>query len=123
VFLPLLRAEDDPLVMVSSAGGSFAVVTDPEQPVSKMHELAYSSSKAALNLITVRYAQPLPDIMFNSRLPGKCRVWINHARPGRSHRCGRGARGTTRSRTSPQASAASSSSTSLTSPESSAKTS
>ncbi|MEV7803010.1 SDR family NAD(P)-dependent oxidoreductase [Microbispora sp. NPDC088329] len=71
-FLPLLRAADNPrVVMVSSAGGSFAVVTDPEQAVSKMHELAYSSSKAALNMITVRYAQALPEIRFNVVTPGE----------------------------------------------------
>ncbi len=50
-------ADEVHAVYDTSAGGSFAVVTDPEQPVSKMHELAYSSSKAALNMITVRYAQ------------------------------------------------------------------
>ncbi|MGK5557069.1 SDR family oxidoreductase [Actinomadura kijaniata] len=71
-FLPLLRAADNPrVVMVSSGGGSFAVVTDPDQPVSRMHELAYSSSKAALNMITVRYAQALPDIRFNVATPGE----------------------------------------------------
>ena len=71
-FLPLLAAADHPrVVMVSSAGGSFAVVTDPEQPVSTMHELAYSSSKAALNMITVRYAQALPNIKFNVATPGE----------------------------------------------------
>jgi NAD(P)-dependent dehydrogenase (short-subunit alcohol dehydrogenase family) len=71
-FLPLLQAADHPrVVMVSSAGGSFAVVTDPGQPVSKMHELAYSSSKAALNMITVRYAQALPEIKFNVATPGE----------------------------------------------------
>jgi NAD(P)-dependent dehydrogenase (short-subunit alcohol dehydrogenase family) len=47
------------------------VVTDPEQPVSKMHELAYSSSKAALNMLTVRYAQALPEIKFNAITPGE----------------------------------------------------
>lgn len=71
-FLPLLRAADQPrVVMVSSAVGSFTVVTDPEQPSSKMHELAYSSSKAALNMITVRYAQALPEIKFNVATPGE----------------------------------------------------
>jgi NAD(P)-dependent dehydrogenase (short-subunit alcohol dehydrogenase family) len=45
-FLPLLQAAEHPrVVMVSSGGGSFEVVTGPDQPVSKMHELAYSSSK------------------------------------------------------------------------------
>jgi NAD(P)-dependent dehydrogenase (short-subunit alcohol dehydrogenase family) len=71
-FLPLLQAADHPrVVMVSSGGGSFTVVTDPEQPFSRIHELAYSSSKAALNMITVRYAQALPTIKFNIATPGE----------------------------------------------------
>lgn len=71
-FLPLLEAADTPrVVMVSSGGGSFSVVTDPDQPVSKMHELAYSSSKAALNMVTLRYAQALPHIKFNVATPGE----------------------------------------------------
>jgi NAD(P)-dependent dehydrogenase (short-subunit alcohol dehydrogenase family) len=71
-FLPLLQAADHPrVVMVSSGGGSFTVVTDPEQPFSRIHELGYSSSKAALNMITVRYAQALPDIKFNIATPGE----------------------------------------------------
>jgi NAD(P)-dependent dehydrogenase (short-subunit alcohol dehydrogenase family) len=71
-FLPLLQAAEHPrVVMVSSAGGSFAVVTDPEQPFSRIHELGYSSSKAALNMITVRYAQALPEIKFNVSTPGE----------------------------------------------------
>jgi NAD(P)-dependent dehydrogenase (short-subunit alcohol dehydrogenase family) len=71
-FLPLLQAAENPrVVMVSSGGGSFAVITDPTQPVSTMHELAYSSSKAALNMITVRYAQALPKIKFNALTPGE----------------------------------------------------
>jgi NAD(P)-dependent dehydrogenase (short-subunit alcohol dehydrogenase family) len=71
-FLPLLEAAANPrVVMVSSGGSSFAVVTDPAQPVSKMHELAYSSSKTALNMITVRYAQALPHIKFNLATPGE----------------------------------------------------
>ncbi|WP_240506470.1 SDR family oxidoreductase [Thermoactinospora rubra] len=71
-FLPLLLAADHPrVVMVSSAAGSFAVVTDPEQRASKLHELAYTSSKAALNMITVRYAQAIPKIKFNAVTPGE----------------------------------------------------
>jgi NAD(P)-dependent dehydrogenase (short-subunit alcohol dehydrogenase family) len=70
--LPLLEGADNPrVVMVTSGGGSFAVVTDPDQPLSKFHELAYSSSKAALNMITVRYAQALPKIKFNVATPGE----------------------------------------------------
>jgi NAD(P)-dependent dehydrogenase (short-subunit alcohol dehydrogenase family) len=71
-FLPLLQAAEHPrVVMVSSGGGSFTVVTDPRQPFSRIHELAYSSSKAALNMITVRYAQALPEIKFNIATPGE----------------------------------------------------
>ncbi|WP_346152649.1 SDR family oxidoreductase [Nonomuraea recticatena] len=71
-FLPLLRAAEHPrVVMVSSAVGSFAVVTDPQQPSAKMHELAYSSSKAALNMITLRYAHAIPEIKFNIATPGE----------------------------------------------------
>jgi NAD(P)-dependent dehydrogenase (short-subunit alcohol dehydrogenase family) len=71
-FLPLLQSADHPrVVMVSSGGGSFAVVTDPQQPFSRIHEIAYSSSKAALNMITVRYAQALPGIKFNVATPGE----------------------------------------------------
>ncbi|GIG67834.1 SDR family NAD(P)-dependent oxidoreductase [Phytomonospora endophytica] len=71
-FLPLLRSSSHPRVVnVSSGGGSFAVITDPAQPVAKMHELAYSSSKAALNMITVRYAQAIPEVKFNAVTPGE----------------------------------------------------
>ncbi|MGA4994261.1 SDR family NAD(P)-dependent oxidoreductase [Nonomuraea bangladeshensis] len=71
-FLPLLQAADNPrVVMVSSGGGSFAVMADPTQQVTKMHELAYSSSKAALNMITVRYAQALPHVKVNALTPGE----------------------------------------------------
>ncbi|HEY1180219.1 MAG TPA: SDR family NAD(P)-dependent oxidoreductase [Phytomonospora sp.] len=75
-FLPLLRASDNPRVVnVSSGGGSFAVITDPAQPVAKMHELAYSSSKAALNMITLRYAKAVPEVKFNVVTPGET---VNH---------------------------------------------
>ncbi|MBU3061049.1 SDR family NAD(P)-dependent oxidoreductase [Nocardia sp. NEAU-G5] len=71
-FLPLLQESENPrVVMVSSGGSSFSVVTDPEQPFSKFHELGYSSSKAALNMVTVRYAQALPNIKFNIATPGE----------------------------------------------------
>lgn len=71
-FLPLLQDAAVPrVVMVSSGGGSFSVVTDPQQPFSRIHELAYSSSKAALNMLTVRYAQALPGIKFNLATPGE----------------------------------------------------
>jgi len=75
-FLPLLRKSANPRVVnISSGGGSFAVITDPAQPIASMHELAYSSSKAALNMITVRYAQAMPEVKFNVATPGET---VNH---------------------------------------------
>ncbi|GII63849.1 hypothetical protein Skr01_39340 [Sphaerisporangium krabiense] len=38
---------------------------------SAMRELAYSSSKAALNMIAIRYAQALPEITLNLVTPGE----------------------------------------------------
>ncbi|HWD77873.1 MAG TPA: SDR family NAD(P)-dependent oxidoreductase [Kribbella sp.] len=71
-FLPLLEAAENPRVVnVTSAGGAFSVVLDPDQPASMMHELAYSSSKAAANMLTVRYAQALPRIKINAVTPGE----------------------------------------------------
>nr|SBO97622.1 Short-chain dehydrogenase/reductase SDR [Nonomuraea gerenzanensis] len=71
-FLPLLQAAENPrVVMVSSAVGAFSVVTDPRQAASQFHELAYTSSKTALNMVTLRYAQALPDIKFNLATPGE----------------------------------------------------
>ncbi|MFI9413959.1 SDR family oxidoreductase [Nocardia gamkensis] len=71
-FLPLLRVTDNPrVVMVSSAIGSMTIASDLTQPPAEFHELAYSSSKAALNMITIRYAKALPDIKFNLLTPGE----------------------------------------------------
>jgi NAD(P)-dependent dehydrogenase (short-subunit alcohol dehydrogenase family) len=71
-FPPLLQATEHPrVVKVSSGGGSFTVVTDPGQPISRIHELACSSLKAVLNMITVWYALALPKIKFNIATPGE----------------------------------------------------
>ncbi|MQM24185.1 SDR family oxidoreductase [Glycomyces albidus] len=70
-FLPLLEAADNPrVVMVSSGIGSFTVTAGDEYRLP-LHEFAYSSSKAALNMITVRYAQAYPGIKFNAITPGE----------------------------------------------------
>lgn len=64
-------ADNPRVVMVSSAIGSRTIATDPTQPPARFHELAYSSSKAALNMITIRYAKALPEIKFNLLTPGE----------------------------------------------------
>ena len=62
------------VVMVTSGGGSFAVVTDADQPFSRIHELAYSSSKAALNMLTVRTPRRSHRSSSTSPLPEKSQI-------------------------------------------------
>lgn len=70
-FLPLLRAGCDPrVVMVSSGVGSLTITTDPERIESTFPHLMYPSSKAALNMITIQYANSVPDVRFNLADPG-----------------------------------------------------
>ena len=68
-FLPLLRRAERPrLVMVSSSLGSLADMSDwrwENHPY-----LAYPSSKAALNMISVMYARTLPDVLVTVVNPG-----------------------------------------------------
>ncbi len=56
-FWPLLEQSDAArLVNVSSALGSLSLVRDFEGPVKDIKFIAYASSKAALNMLTVNYA-------------------------------------------------------------------
>ena len=56
-FWPLLeKAEAARLVNVSSAVGSLTINADPNGPLANYHLLAYSSSKAAVNMMTVQVA-------------------------------------------------------------------
>lgn len=68
-FLPLLEASDAPQVInVTSGLGSFAQITETEW--GRFGSLAYSSSKAALTMLTVQYARAIPAIRFNAVDPG-----------------------------------------------------
>jgi NAD(P)-dependent dehydrogenase (short-subunit alcohol dehydrogenase family) len=66
---------DNPVVVnVSSGLGSLAVTTDPDRhpavvPVW-LPTLAYSSSKAALNMLTLQYARTYPNFKINAVDPG-----------------------------------------------------
>lgn len=76
--LPLLRQSQHPrIVNVSSSIGSFGRVTDPDSHESQLHELVYSSSKAALNMITCQYARALPGVLVNSVQPGYTATRLN----------------------------------------------
>ncbi|MEA1652681.1 SDR family oxidoreductase [Nitrospirillum sp. BR 11164] len=83
--LPLLRqAPAGRIVNMSSGLGSLTNMSDPSHPFAGLAVLAYGSSKAALNGITVQLAKVLKDtpIKVNSACPGHCATDLNrHSGP------------------------------------------
>src|SRR5690606_4890347 len=61
----------------SSGLGSFARVTDPEKIESRVNDLIYSSSKAAVTMLTVQYAKALPAFRINAADPGPTATDLN----------------------------------------------
>ncbi|WP_067548379.1 SDR family oxidoreductase [Nocardia crassostreae] len=77
-FLPLLQASDAPrIVMVSSGMGSIATITDPKWAGILPPAVGYPVTKAALNMITTRYAQAFPEIRINAADPGYTATDLN----------------------------------------------
>jgi NAD(P)-dependent dehydrogenase (short-subunit alcohol dehydrogenase family) len=79
-FLPLLKAADGArIVMMSSGVGSLALITDPSSIYSTVNFLAYSSSKTALNAVTVAFAKELEPhgIKVNAVEPGNAATDLN----------------------------------------------
>ncbi len=75
--LPLLRkAEYANIVNVSSTAGSITDQSDPNSPFYGIKALAYTSSKAALNMMTVQLAKQLEgtSVKINSICPGWVRT-------------------------------------------------
>ena len=73
--LPLLRRADDArIVNLSSELASLTRVGDPESRMSTVLTLAYNSSKAAVNMVTVMLANELrgTGILVNAADPGNC---------------------------------------------------
>jgi NAD(P)-dependent dehydrogenase (short-subunit alcohol dehydrogenase family) len=72
--LPLLRRSQAPrIVNVSSHGGSTTLLSDPDGPFTNLlPSAAYVPSKAALNALTVQYANELrkDGILVNAVAPG-----------------------------------------------------
>lgn len=69
--LPLLRGSDPGVIVnVSSGLGSFAANTDPERPESTTPLITYAASKAAVAMLTLKYAQALPELRINAACPG-----------------------------------------------------
>ena len=70
-FIPLLEKSVAPVVVnVSSGVGSLQLASDPNSPWREAIFPVYASSKAALNMLTVRYAAAFPRMRINSVDPG-----------------------------------------------------
>jgi NAD(P)-dependent dehydrogenase (short-subunit alcohol dehydrogenase family) len=77
-FLPLLAQSASPVVVnVGSSLGSLGRVTTPELIESQVPAVAYGSSKAALNMLTVHYAKAFPQIRINCVDPGYTATDLN----------------------------------------------
>ncbi|WP_371618770.1 SDR family oxidoreductase [Streptomyces sp. NBC_00454] len=75
-FLPLLQRSSNPVVVnVSSGQGSLTRSSAPGGPASP--SVAYSSSKSAVNMITVQYALALPHLRINAVGPGFTKTDLN----------------------------------------------
>jgi NAD(P)-dependent dehydrogenase (short-subunit alcohol dehydrogenase family) len=70
-FIPLLERSPAPVVVnVSSGVGSLGLASDPRSPLSEANYPVYASSKAAPNMLTIRYAAAFPRLRINSVDPG-----------------------------------------------------
>jgi NAD(P)-dependent dehydrogenase (short-subunit alcohol dehydrogenase family) len=79
-FLPLLKAAKEArVVMMGSGVGSLTLITDPTSLFSTVNILDYTSSKVALNAVTVSFAKELEPfgIKVNAVEPGHVRTDLN----------------------------------------------
>jgi len=79
-FAPLLKAADDARIVNMSSGlGSLTLITDPTSLFSTVNLLAYTSSKVALNAVTVSFAKEFEpfEIKVNAVEPGNVRTDLN----------------------------------------------
>ena len=78
-FLPLLRKSEAPVIVnVTSGLGSFGMVTNPATIESTVDALPYTSSKAAVTMLTLQYAKALPQMRINAVDPGYTATDLNH---------------------------------------------
>lgn len=79
-FIPLLKAAGQArVVMMGSGVGSLTLITDPTSVYSTVNLLAYTSSKVALNAVTVSFARELAPfgIKVNAVEPGHVQTDLN----------------------------------------------
>jgi NAD(P)-dependent dehydrogenase (short-subunit alcohol dehydrogenase family) len=70
-FLPALQRSENPVIVnVSSGMGSFAATHDAERVESRNIAPLYTSSKAAVTMLTTQYAKSWPDVKVNAADPG-----------------------------------------------------
>jgi NAD(P)-dependent dehydrogenase (short-subunit alcohol dehydrogenase family) len=70
-FIPLLEQSASPVVVnVSSGVGSLNLAADPGSPWREANFPVYASTKAALNMLTIKYAAAFPRMRINSVDPG-----------------------------------------------------
>jgi NAD(P)-dependent dehydrogenase (short-subunit alcohol dehydrogenase family) len=70
-FIPLLEQSHAPVIVnVSSGVGSLDLAADPGSPWREANFPVYASSKAALNMLTIKYAAAFPRMRINSVDPG-----------------------------------------------------
>jgi NAD(P)-dependent dehydrogenase (short-subunit alcohol dehydrogenase family) len=70
-FLPLLEQSDAPVVVNVSSGASLMRdLVNPDSPAHFYPDIAYPSSKAAVNMLTVQYSKAYPGIRINAVDPG-----------------------------------------------------
>jgi NAD(P)-dependent dehydrogenase (short-subunit alcohol dehydrogenase family) len=77
-FMPLLEASADPVIVnVSSGMGSLELTHDPARAESHVVAPAYTSSKAALTMLTTQHAKAFPGIRINAADPGYTATDLN----------------------------------------------
>ncbi|GLY38287.1 short-chain dehydrogenase [Amycolatopsis sp. NBRC 101858] len=77
-FLPLLQKSGSGVVVkVGSGTGAFGRVHDPSRLESRLVEIPYTASKAALSMLTVQYAKAFPGLRINVVDPGPTATGMN----------------------------------------------
>jgi NAD(P)-dependent dehydrogenase (short-subunit alcohol dehydrogenase family) len=77
-FTDLLDAATTPVgVNVSSTLGSLGFASDPDSPYPKFASLGYPASKAALNMLTIKWAEAHPRWRVNAVAPGYAATDLN----------------------------------------------
>ena len=78
-FLPLLMRSAAPVVVNVSSGLSLVRdLANPDSPANFYPDVAYPSSKAAVNMLTVQYAKAFPGVRINAVDPGFTATDLNH---------------------------------------------